>query len=363
MHIIPLLYQPEIQSFIFLLANILIVLFTNYFIHTFPFYFLFLYFIIIIFICKKIASGHSYIPPENTKLTGQTIVITGAASGIGRVSAIEFAKLGAKVIVGIRGHSRAEEIAQLLEHEAHTIGTGKIIGYDLDLSKLSSVKKFADKILEHEQHVNILMNNAGTAQIRHSLTFDGLQTEFGTNHIGHFYLTKLLLPLLIRSKARIINVSSSGHCFVDDHVNYEFPSSSYNSQIAYGQSKLAQIWHAYEIQQRYGQQGISAYSLHPGMIYTGITRRVPKLFEFIYQLVLLIVGKSLYQGAQTSLYCSLSNQAKPGKFHANCKEAKSSPLAYNKKLAEECWKFSEKIIDERTKYFKVNIELYKQSSQ
>ncbi|CAF4824241.1 unnamed protein product, partial [Rotaria sp. Silwood2] len=156
---------------------------------------------------------------------------------------IEFAKLGAKVIVGIRGHSRAEEIAQLLEHEAHTIGNGKIIGYDLDLSKLSTVKKFADKILEHEQHVNILMNNAGTAQIRHSLTFDGLQTEFGTNHIGHFYLTKLLLPLLIRSKARIINVSSSGHCFVDDHINYAFPSSSYNSQIAYGQSKLAQIWH------------------------------------------------------------------------------------------------------------------------
>ncbi|CAF4720264.1 unnamed protein product [Rotaria sp. Silwood1] len=297
------------------------------------------------------SSGHSYIPPKNTDLTGQTIIVTGAASGIGRVSAIDFAKLGAKVIVGIRGQSRAEKIAQLLEHEAHIIGTGRIIGYDLDLSKLSIVKKFADKILEHEQHVNILLNNAGTVQLVHSVTFDELETQFGINHIGHFYLTKLLLPLLIQSKARIVNVSSLGHCFVDDHINYEFPSSSYNVQIAYGQSKLAQIWHAYELQQRYGQQGINAYSLHPGMIFTGITRRAPKLFDFVYQLVLVIVGKSLSEGAQTSLYCSLSNQAKPGKFHGNCKEAKTSPLAYNKKLAEECWEFSERIVNEKTKHF------------
>ncbi len=301
--------------------------------------------------CRKIAHGHSYTPPENTNLIGQTIIVTGAASGIGRVSAVEFAKLGAKVIVGIRGQSRAEQIAQVLEREAHVTSTGRIIGYDLDLSKLSVVKNFAEKILEHEQHVNILLNNAGTAHTLHSLTSDGLEMEFGTNHIGHFYLTKLLLPLLIRSKARIVNVSSMGHCLVDNSINYEFPSSSYDSKIAYGQSKLAQIWHACELQQRYGQQDIKAYSLHPGMIYTEITRQTSKLFALIYQLVLFIIGKSLYQGAQTSLFCSLSNQATPGKFHADCKEAKPSPLAYNNKLAEECWELSERIISEKTKYF------------
>jgi NAD(P)-dependent dehydrogenase (short-subunit alcohol dehydrogenase family) len=164
------------------------------------------------------------------------------------------------------------------------------------------VKDFADKILEHEHNVNILLNNGGTAHSLHSLTSDGLEIEFGTNHIGHFYLTKLLLPLLIRSKARIVNVSSMGHCLVDDGINYEFPSSPYDPKVAYGQSKLAQIWHASELQQRYGQQGINAYSLHSGMIYTEITRRTSKLFELIYQLILLIIGKSLYQGAQTSLY-------------------------------------------------------------
>ncbi|CAF1184037.1 unnamed protein product [Didymodactylos carnosus] len=300
---------------------------------------------------RKIARGGSYTPSENTDLTGQTIIVTGAASGIGRVSAVEFARLGAKVIVGIRGQSRAEQIAQELEREVRVIGSSKITGYNLDLSKLSTVKDFADKILEHEQHINILLNNAGTAHPLHSLTSDGLEIVFGTNHIGHFYLTQLLLPLLIRSKARIINVSSMAHCFVDNGINYEFSSSSYNSRVAYGQSKLAQIWHAWELQRRYGQLGIKAYSLHPGLIYTDITRGTSKLSTLIHQLILSIIGKSLFQGAQTSLYCSLSNQAKPGKFHADCKEATSSPLAYNQKLAEGCWEFSEGIIKEKTKYF------------
>jgi NAD(P)-dependent dehydrogenase (short-subunit alcohol dehydrogenase family) len=350
MFVTPLFYQSEFQSFIFLISNIFFVLFTVCFVQSFSFFSFLLYSSVVLFICRKIAHRQSYNLPENTDLTGQTIIVTGAASGIGRVSAVEFAKLGAKVIVGIRVQSRAEQIAQTLESEAHIIGTGKIIGYDLDLSKLSVVKNFADKILEHEQHVNILLNNAGTAHILPSLTSDGLEIDFGTNHIGHFYLTKLLLPLLIRSKARIVNVSSIGHCFVDNRINYEFPSSLYDPKIAYGQSKLAQIWHASELQQRYGQQGINAYSLHPGMIFTELTRQQPKLFVLIYQLILLIIGKSLYQGAQTSLYCSLSNQAKPGQFHGDCKDAKTSPLAYNTKLAKECWEFSEKIIDEKTKY-------------
>jgi len=129
------------------------------------------------------------------------------------------------------------------------------------------VKKFADQIIQNEEHVNILLNNAGTAYTSHTLTIDGLEMDFGTNHIGHYYLTKLLLPLLIQSKARIVNVSSMGHCFVENGINYEFPSSSYDAKIAYGQSKLAQIWHTLLLQQRYDEQGINAYSLHPGMIY------------------------------------------------------------------------------------------------
>jgi NAD(P)-dependent dehydrogenase (short-subunit alcohol dehydrogenase family) len=342
MYFKPLLYQSESQSFLFLILNLLIILFLICFIEPFSFFYALIYFLIVIFICRKLAHRQSYTISKNTDLTGQTIIVTGAASGIGRVSAIEFAKLGAKVIVGIRGQSRAEQIAQELENESR--GTGKIIGYDLDLSNLSKVKKFADQIIENEEHVNILLNNAGAAHTSYSLTIDGLEMDFGTNHIGHYYLTKLLLPLLIQSKARIVNVSSMGHCFVENGINYEFPSSSYDP-------KLAQIWHTLLLQQRYGEQGINAYSLHPGMIYTQLTRQQPKLFEFIYKIILLLIGKSLDEGAKTSLFCSLSNQAKPGKFHSDCKESKTSPLACNHQLAEECWSFSEKIINEKTKDF------------
>jgi retinol dehydrogenase-12 len=308
----PLLYQSESQSFLFLILNLLIILFLICFIEPFSFFYALIYFVIVIFICRKLAHRQSYNIPKSIDLTGQTIIVTGAASGIGRVSAIEFAKLGAKVIIGIRDQIRAEQIAQELENESR--GTGRIIGYDLDLSNLSKVKKFADQIIQNEEHVNILLNNAGTAHTSYSLTVDGLEMDFGTNHIGHYYLTKLLLPLLIRSKARIVNVSSMGHCFVENGINYEFPSSSYDAKIAYGQSKLAQIWHTLLLQQRYGEQGINAYSLHPGMIYTQLTRQQPKLFEFIYKIILFLIGKSLYEGAKTSLFCSLSNQAKPGKF-------------------------------------------------
>ena len=347
----PLLYQPEIRSFIFLSSSIVGLLVIVCFVQSLSITSLFLYVTIALLICRKVAYGRSYVPPSGTDLTEQTIIVTGAASGIGRVAAVEFAKLGARVIVGVRGQSRAEQVAQEIESDAHVTGTNKVVGYHLDLSSLTIVKKFADRILEHERRVNILLNNAGTAHPLHSLTSDGLEIAFGTNHIGHFYLTQLLLPVLIRSKARIVNVSSIGHCFVDEHIDYTFPSSNYDTRIAYGQSKLAQIWHSYELEQRYGQEGIKAYSLHPGMIHTEITRRTPKLFASIYQLVLLIIGKSFYQGTQTSLYCALSDEAKPGKFHADCQEAKPSPLAYNKRLSEECWEFSERIIREKTSYF------------
>ncbi|CAF4959688.1 unnamed protein product, partial [Rotaria sp. Silwood1] len=118
-------------------------------------------------------AGYLYIPKKN--LNNQTVIVTGAASGIGRVTALELAKLQAHVIVGIRGQERAECVAQQLSNESH----GNVIGYHLDLSDLASVKAFAEKI----DKVDILINNAGVNKKNKELTKDGLESTFGTNHI------------------------------------------------------------------------------------------------------------------------------------------------------------------------------------
>jgi NAD(P)-dependent dehydrogenase (short-subunit alcohol dehydrogenase family) len=136
--------------------------------------------IVCFFIKKLISAGRSYTPNKN--LSNQTVIVTGAAVGIRRVTALEFAKLQARVIVGIRGQERAERIAQELSDES----LGNVIGYHLDLSDLASVKAFAEKIVK----VDILISNAGVAKQHEELTKDGLESTFGTNHSKFFIYTR-----------------------------------------------------------------------------------------------------------------------------------------------------------------------------
>ncbi|CAF1010344.1 unnamed protein product [Rotaria sordida] len=208
-----------------------------------PYTLLYLSIHIVVFfvINKRLVAGRLYIPKKN--LTNQTVIVTGAASGIGRVTALELAKQQARVIVGIRGQERAEHVAQQLSKESH----GNVIGYHLDLSDLASVKVFAEKI----DKVDILINNAGVNKKHKELTNDGLESTFGTNHIGHFYLTQLLLPLLIQSNGRIVNVSSIMHILANENIDFS-KTNAYNTMLVYAESKLANILHIVELQRRYG---------------------------------------------------------------------------------------------------------------
>jgi NADPH:quinone reductase-like Zn-dependent oxidoreductase len=144
------LAEPEYQSLIFFLANLLVLLYALFFVVTWPYTLFYLITHVVVFyvINKRLIVGRSYTPKKN--LNNQTVVVTGAASGIGRVTALELAKLQARVIVGIRDQQRAEHVAQELSTESH----GNVIGYHLDLSDLASVKSFAEKI----DKVDILIN-------------------------------------------------------------------------------------------------------------------------------------------------------------------------------------------------------------
>ena len=156
-----------------------------------------------------------------------------------------------------------------------------------------------------------------------------------------------MLPLL--KNGRVVNVSSLAHHFIKStDLDYSFAKlkKKYNSMEAYGLSKLAQIYHASELTRRYG---IKAYSLHPGILMsTGFNQKKSFIERIILQL-LSVVGKTTEQGAMTSLYCALSDDAKPGHFHSNCQVKEPSALALDIRRAEECWNESEKLINAKMK--------------
>lgn len=168
-------YEPEVHSIIFLSANLIGSIFILLLWRSWPLsiFWSCFYIILVFLINHALSSGQCYLPVKN--LRGQTVIVTGAATGIGRVCARQFAKLGARVIVGIRGQERAERIATELSNESNG---GTVVGYDLDLSSLANVKKFAEKI----DRVDILLNNAGLEQQTYNVTVDGIEKQFGTNH-------------------------------------------------------------------------------------------------------------------------------------------------------------------------------------
>jgi NADPH:quinone reductase-like Zn-dependent oxidoreductase len=177
-----LLVEPEVHSIIFLLANGLALIYALLFVVSSHYILIYLiaHFAIFFVINKRIAAGRFY--ASNKNLNNQTVIVTGAATGIGRVTALELAKLQARVIVGIRGQQRAERVAEELSKESH----GDVVGYHLDLSDLASVQAFAEKI----DKVDILINNAGVVKQRRELTKDGLEATFGTNHSKLFMFNK-----------------------------------------------------------------------------------------------------------------------------------------------------------------------------
>jgi len=194
--------------------------------------------------------------------------------------------------------------------------------------------------------VDILLNNAGTVHSSFSFTTNGIEVQFGTNHIGHFYLTQLLLPLLTNS--RVINVSSLAHNAAPstgiDYSSLVKSTKAYKSMKAYAISKLAQIWHASELYRRYG---IKAYSLHPGTIAaTGLQRQQAPVAQLFIMLI-NVISKTIEQGAMTSLYCALSDDAQPGQYHSDCHVVQPSKLGQDTRRAEECWEQSEKLINEK----------------
>jgi NAD(P)-dependent dehydrogenase (short-subunit alcohol dehydrogenase family) len=267
-------------------------------------------------------------------LQGRVAVVTGANTGIGRVTAEELARRGARVVLACRS---AEKTAPVIDGIRAAGGQAELL--QLDLGDLASVRAAAESFLARGEPLPLLVDNAGLAG-QQGTTRDGFEIQFGTNHLGHYLFTRLLLPAIERAGvARIVVVSSYGHTRAHgiDWDAVRKPTASVSGFPEYCVSKLANVLFANELARRV-PPSIHTYSLHPGGVATDVWRRVPWGFRHVLKLFLA----TSEQGARTTLYCATSDEVAEhtGRYYTDSKERRPSHLAEDEALARELWERS-----------------------
>ena len=297
---------------------------------------------------KYIAGG---VCTSKATMKGKTVIITGANTGIGKSTAIDLASRGARIIMACRSLERGQAA---LNDIVKQTGNNDIILKHLDLSSFKSVRKFAEEIYSSEEKIDVLINNAGlVSTTERQVSKDGLELTMAVNHFGHFLLTNLLLDLLRRSApSRIVVVSSRAYysiAYTKSHIKLDDLQfeKSYNKWEAYGQSKLANILFTRELAKRLKGTGVTANSLHPGVIFTELGRyalseNVNKFLNFISPVVM----KTLEEGAQTTIHLAVSEDVAnvTGKYFVDCEETKPAHTAEDDDGAKRLWELSEKIV-------------------
>ncbi|XP_072051370.1 retinol dehydrogenase 12-like [Amphiura filiformis] len=289
------------------------------------------------------------------KLHGKTAIITGANSGIGKETAIDLARRGARVIIACRNPVKAEEAVKEIQRRS---GSSNVIYRHLDLSDQGSVRRFAEEFLKEEPRLDYLINNGGIlkAPTGHR-TAEGYNMVFATNHFGPFLLTLLLLDLLKKSSpSRIINVSSLSHTVVK-YSEMQFDQKDSQGRIypglrEYERSKVANILFTKELARRLEGTGVSAFTLHPGLVKTNF---VDSTSEFIgpskiglfltmlmFKLSILLIGIDEEAGAQTTIYCALEESLTElsGGYFDNCRLTQETEVARDAGLATKLWEVS-----------------------
>jgi len=272
-----------------------------------------------------------------TDLAGRTFLVTGANAGIGYATALELARRGGRVHLACR--SQAKGAAAVAAITAAT-GSDQVRLLLVDLAHLASVRRTAEDFLGLGEPLHVLINNAGVGGAR-GRTADGFEIHFGINHLGHFALTMALLPLLTGSTpARIVNVASDAHYQAKgiDFGGLRNRTKAITGLPEYAVSKLCNVLFAAELARRLAGTGVTAYSLHPGVVASEIWRRVPWPARQLMTRRMLTIE----EGARTSLYCATSPEvaAESGKYYDSCREAPPSKVA-TPELAARLWEYSE----------------------
>ncbi|XP_067867656.1 retinol dehydrogenase 12-like [Heterodontus francisci] len=276
---------------------------------------------------------------SGTRLDDQTILITGANTGIGKETARELARRGAQIIMACRDIEKGEAAVKEIMEET---GNSKLTVKRLDLADTNSIREFAAQINEEYQELNILINNAGVMMCPYSKTADGFELQFGVNHLGHFLLTYLLIDLIKRSApSRIINVSSTAHKM--GSINFDDLNSekSYNSVKAYAQSKLANIMFTRELARKLQGTDVLVFTLHPGVVRTELSRHL-NIAARVGLAMLRPFTKSPSNGAETTIYCAVAHglEQESGQYFSDCDRATCSRNAFDEEKVKELWAVS-----------------------
>ena len=250
-------------------------------------------------------------------LTGRTAIVTGATSGIGYEAALVLAANGADVTLAVRDTVRGEACAARIR-AAHP--RAKVSVSALDLASLSSVRMFAERTAQTTPRIDILLNNAGLGlQNKRALTSDGFERQFATNHLGHFALTGLLVPTLLQAPhPRVVTISSIAHRrgrIAFDDLQTERP---YNGRVAYGQSKLANLMFALELDRRARAVGSRLVSVaaHPGVATTNFmaSTGMPALLGRLANASISVLGQNAVRGALPGLYAATMRDVVGGQY-------------------------------------------------
>jgi NAD(P)-dependent dehydrogenase (short-subunit alcohol dehydrogenase family) len=286
--------------------------------------------------------------------TGRIAVVTGANSGLGKSIARELARAGASVTIAVRNTDKGEQAAADIRRD---VASANLSLQRLDLADLASVRSFADAFAADHDHLDVLVNNAGIMAPPRRLTADGFESQIGTNHLGHFALTGLLLPTLLAAPApRVVTLSSEAHWIGKmrfDDLQFE---RGYNNWRAYGQSKLANLMFCFELARRAteAETALVSVAAHPGYAATNLQFAGPAhWYERAFMMVAnKVIAQSADMGALPALYAATVPDLPSGSFvgpdgllggRGHPHVVSAAAKAYDAKAWNRLWELSEQL--------------------
>ncbi len=294
-------------------------------------------------------------------LTGKTVFVTGGSSGLGQETARAMAAKGAHIVLAARDQAKLDEAVAAIREDVADANLETLV---CDLASLDSIKTAGAEANNRFEKIDLLINNAGVMACPKMETADGFEMQFGTNHLGHFALTKHLMPLVeAGSDKRIVNLSSRGHHIAPSNLDDpNFESADYEPWLSYGQSKTANVLFTKGLEDRFADRGVHAYAVHPGGIQTNLGRHlteemVENLRKRMESTGSGMTFKTIPQGAATQVWAATADELE-GQGAVYCEDCHVAPLddasadggvrsyALDQANADKLWALSEQLTGE-----------------